>query len=77
MRDATVKMKDGSTRCAPIWEWHAQEGWMRLVSEAGEDGVVRFADVEEASVMQWVHASVGPERVDLLARARREGWDGR
>jgi len=75
MRDATIKLKSGNVLCGPIWIWRPEAGFVQLAGEDAE--IVRLVDVEEAHVQMWQHAAVGPERVDLLERARREGWDGR
>jgi len=79
MREASVTMKDGSRWCGPINYWRPVEGWLSLMGakvDAGPDKIW-LRDVKEATdygVMTRINVV---EDVDLLERAREEGWDGR
>jgi hypothetical protein len=72
MRNANVKLKDGREYCSPLWEWKPNEGWFSLVGE--ELIVVQLAEVETATEMQWQYAAVGYELVDLVEKAKTQGW---
>jgi hypothetical protein len=76
MRSATITLKSGEVLCAPIWEWRPEAGWLSLVGDVLS--IVRLIDIDEAHVMQQQHIyqPLAGVRVDLLERARREGWDG-
>jgi hypothetical protein len=73
MHDAKVTLKDGQVLVGPIWEWRPRDGWFSLAGF--EDGPVeiQLANVAEAHEEE----RVGPgrvERVDLLERAKKDGW---
>lgn len=46
MNYVTVKMKDGTEYCNPIWMWRPDEGWFTLMGEP--DLKINFEDVETA-----------------------------
>lgn len=79
MRDVVVVMKDGRKACGPLWTWRPEDGWFDLVLPDDDplSGPIRLADVASAvNKKAWVrHDEV--RDVDLLERAREEGWDGR
>jgi hypothetical protein len=85
MTDALVKMKDGRTYCNPIWMWRPKEGWLSLIATGeGEPDKIWLRDVESAVEKgQRVGIEIidGERRpkirdVDLLERARADGWNG-
>lgn len=72
MQDAIVKLKDGTEFCSPLWEFNPKKGFLRLVD--GEP--IRLKDIESATNKnQWIHWDTIKD-VDLLERARQEGWNG-
>lgn len=73
MQDAEVQLKNGQTFKAPIWEWRPRDGWFGLV---GHDTPIYLRDVASAVDRNQRTKLNVVEDVDLLARARREGWDG-
>lgn len=77
MRDAVVKMRDGTEHRGSVWDFNAREGYMTLTGDAQD---LRFAEMESASVDERVgirdDGNPRVETVDLLARARDRGWDG-
>ena len=82
MNDVVVRLRGGEVVCGPLWEFAPVEGFLRLVVDpivnptAPEDGLVRLEDCESAVERDvWV-AFDRVEDVDLLERARREGWSG-
>lgn len=82
MHDVVVKMKDGEVHCGPLAMWRPKEGWFSLVLDPKyykpEAPPVRFYFRDTEAVTE-PGARVGPGRteiLDLLAKARREGWDG-
>lgn len=72
MHDAVVVLKDGRFYEAPIWTWRPREGYMELVDLVRVD----FRDIAEA--YKWDRSNFAGvlEKQDLLARARKDGWDG-
>jgi hypothetical protein len=74
MHDVIVKMKDGRDLQGPLWLWRPKEGFIEL---AGEDlMVLKLRDIESA-VEKGVQVTIRRfEDVDLLKKAREEGWDG-
>lgn len=80
MHGALVVLKDGRTLTGPLWSWRPAEGFFTLVDEEGvNEGNpidVRLSEVVSA-VDYGIRVSVTrTEDVDLLARARAEGWEG-
>jgi hypothetical protein len=76
MHYVDVKMKDGTKYCAPIYMWRPQEGWFSLMDNDAPDQI-RLADVESA-IEEGQRVTVNRiEDADLLAKARRDGWDGK
>ena len=74
MHDAKVRLKDGRTYCGPIWAWCPSEGWFSL-TDAEENLVkIQLADVAEASKIERLDVGGREEEVDLLERARKDGW---
>jgi len=76
MHDAIVKLKDGTKIIGPIWLWRPREGMFSVIDQTGVLEV-RLLDVESA-VQRGVRSRGASEAADedLLARARRDGWDG-
>ena len=78
MHATKIKLKDGRAFCGPLWTWRPTEGWFAVVDEEGVNGgnpiEIRLSEVESAvSLEHIVHPGV-VEDVDLIARARKEGW---
>ena len=73
MHDTIIKLKDGTERCAPIWEWRPVDGYFTLAGEV--DDTVYLADVESA-ITPGQRTGKGVVDRDELARARENGWDG-
>lgn len=75
MHDTDVKMKDGRTFCAPIWEWRPEKGYFTIVNMGGGDPIqIDLAEVESAVTPgQRVDPGIIEDQ-DELARARRDGW---
>lgn len=76
MRDVSITLLSGESLCGPIWYWRPAEGWFSLVGDTPDEKIF-FRDVAQAiNPIAWLPGGlVGP--VDLLEKARREGWDGR
>lgn len=84
MHDTFVKMKDGRTFSGPVGKQNSEEGWLILWAQTEEDikrtghpeGKLYFRDMESCGTPD---ERIGPNKIgndDLLARARRNGWDG-
>jgi hypothetical protein len=74
MHNATVKMKDGTTYCAPLWTWRPEEGWMEL---AGITERIYLKDVESAVNTGQRVSKTEVKDEDMLEKAKMEGWTGR
>ena len=74
MHNAVVKMKDGTIYSAPLWTWRPEEGWMEL---AGVNERIRLKDVLSAKNTGQRVSKTEVKDVDMLEKAREEGWDGR
>lgn len=75
MHDAYVKMKDGREFCGPVWSFNAIHGYMTIPSAT--DDLLYFRDMESAVQKEGREtASTVGQDVDLLARARKQGWNG-
>jgi hypothetical protein len=75
MHDAVVKMKDGREFCGPVWAFNPPQGYMTIPTET--DDLLYFRDIESAiqKGSRDTADTVG-EDIDLLERARKQGWDG-
>lgn len=73
MHDATIVMKDGKEYCAPIWTFVPARGCLTLVDVPE---ILYFRDMVSAKTMTRLTVAGELEEVDLLSRARKEGWDG-
>ena len=73
MHNANVRLKNGKTYCAPIWGWRPIDGWFSLVQDDGPIEI-QFNDVEEAFEYERVDTTGQLRKVDLLERARNDGW---
>lgn len=78
MHGTHVKLKDGREFTGPLWAWRPDLGFMEIVDEEGVNGgnpiQVRFDDVESATNFGIRVTVDRTEDVDLLTRARAEGW---
>jgi hypothetical protein len=76
MHDVRVKMRDGRIFVGPLWTFRAREGYFSIVDEEAPPQI-RFTDVESA-VNEDVRFNIRGEvrQVDLIDRAKKEGWDG-
>jgi hypothetical protein len=75
MHDTLVKMKDGRTFCGPVWSFNAIGGYLTIPSETND--LLYFRDMESAVEKEGreTAATVGQD-VNLLERARKQGWNG-
>jgi hypothetical protein len=75
MHDTHVKMKDGREYCGPVWAFNAINGYLTIPSAT--DDLLYFRDMESAVEKggRETEATVGQD-VDLLARAKKQGWNG-
>lgn len=70
MHDVVLKLKDGREFCSPLWIFSPEEGFLQLVNEEP----MFFQDIESAIDKQvWIWWDTLAD-VDLLQRARTEGW---
>ena len=68
-------MKSGQVYRAPLWYFKPQEGFLTIQDEDGT--LLRFRNMAEAVLYPIGDAKqAGDEEVDLLQRARDEGWTG-
>jgi len=74
MHDATVRLKSGQEYCGPIWSWCPKEGWFSLTDAVCGYVEIQLSDVAEAYKTERV-APGRSEKVDLLERARRDGYN--
>jgi len=74
MHDIIITLRSGEQLSNPIWYWRPEEGWLSLVGAGSEKIFLR--DVASAvDPTAWLPGGkVGS--VDLLEKARKEGWDG-
>jgi hypothetical protein len=74
MHDVSVKMKDNRELHGPLWAFKPHEGFMSLAGEDASD--LDFNDIAHAE--QTVRSGPNGETkvIDLLERARNEGWKG-
>lgn len=72
MKTTVVKMKNGQEFCSALWEINPKEGYLVLV----DGSPLRLSEIESAITKNvWVHWD-SIQDVDLLEKAREEGWDG-
>jgi hypothetical protein len=81
MHDCKIKMKNGKEYSAPKWEWRPADGYLTLIDQENENGgdpiTLRFEDMESAvEIGMRTRMSLPPETVNLLEKARKEGWTG-
>ncbi len=80
MHDTKLKLKSGKEIWGPIWCWRPKEGYLEITNnETGKCDTIRFSDIEEGTEYgQRVTIRSPPEGedVDVLARAKEDGWDG-
>jgi len=76
MHQTTVRMKDGRTFCGSIWTFRPEEGWFSIPDDESAPDRIYLRDVASA-VTRGDRCRYGRiEDVDLLERARRQGWQG-
>lgn len=71
-----VELKDGKKFSGFIWLWRPKEGYFTLGGSDGP-GLIKLSAVKraiESSVR--VRRDLPLEDVDLLMRAKEDGWDG-
>jgi hypothetical protein len=73
MHDVKVLLKNGKVLCGPLWTWRPRDGWFSLVSEENY-GPIQLEDVVSAVEEGLRTHSETIEDVDLLKRARDDGW---
>ena len=73
MHDVVVRMKDGRELRGPLYLWRPVAGFFSIVVD-GEQTQIGLADVETAVQLEQRMSATTIEDVDLVARARREGW---
>jgi hypothetical protein len=72
MHQARIRLKDGTTLFGAIWMWRPQEGYLEL--SGNEARKIHFDDIAEA-IEYGQRTNVNTVKdVDLLERARNEGW---
>jgi hypothetical protein len=71
-----VILKDGRRFCGPIWTWRPEEGWFSLVGDESMPECFQLTEVESAVDRKQRVAIDRQADVDLLERARQEGWNG-
>lgn len=78
MHEAVVRMCNGDTWCGGIWTWRPKEGWLSLSGDPRDAGPEKiFLREIDSAVNRGQRVSVDKvEDVDLLSKARAEGWDG-
>lgn len=78
MHNTRVKLKDGREFTGSLWTWRPDLGFMEILDEEGvNDGnpiEIHLDDVEFATNFGIRVTVDRTENVDLLARARAEGW---
>ena len=74
MHDARIKMKDGREFCGPIWEFKPKEGYLTIPSDENAPEKIYFRDIESAKQLTRIAANGLEKDIDLLRRARHEGW---
>lgn len=69
-----VKLKNGKVLSGSLWEWRPREGWFTLTTNDGLEEI-RLAEVA-AAFQQGQRVVVDRvQDVDLLQRARKDGWN--
>lgn len=71
MITAYVKMKDGREIVGPIWVFNAIHGYMTIPSQTYD--LLYFREMALAVERTEHETGLG---VDLLERARKQGWNG-
>lgn len=80
MHDVMLTLKDGRTFCGPMWAWRPQEGYMVLSLDANHYDYevperIYLDDVDTAIDKDVRYNATGETKdVDLLEKAREEGW---
>lgn len=75
MHDARIKMKDGREFRGPLWAFSPRAGFLSLAGDDAKAGHLHFRDMARAE--QEIRSGPDGEvkTVDLLERARNEGWN--
>lgn len=81
MTTVRVKLKGRDALLyGPMWTWRPKEGWFSIISEHEDPNTdeikIYLRDVESAVDQQVMVRKGVIEDVDLLVRARDDGWDG-
>ena len=76
MHDVVIELKDGRKLIGPIWTWHPKEGYLELDIDHWSEGKVYFRDIKTAVQCDVMVNITSIEDIDLLVRAKNEGWDG-
>jgi len=72
MHDAYITLKSGEKITASIWSFKPREGYLTLVGDP--DTKIYFKDIDQA-LQPHTRTQLGViETVDLLVRAKDEGW---
>jgi len=70
-----VTMKDGKTYEGDLWTWRPVQGWFALLDDHAPERIW-LRDVSQAVNKNVWRTVKGPEDVDMLERAKKEGWAG-
>lgn len=76
MKPTIVVMKDGRQFEGPLWEFRPKEGWFSI-SDNDAPNPIRFSEVQSAVTRRVQVQFDLITDVDLLERAKNEGWDGK
>lgn len=75
MHNVSLILKDGRKFCAPLYMWRPKEGWFSLVRvKENQPETFRLNNVESAVQHKVMVTQDTITDVDLLKRARDEGW---
>ena len=76
--DVDIEMKNGDRLSSCLWIWRPKEGWFALIDDGFIKkcyGTIFLRDVKSA-IERDVHVTYNKiEDVDLLKRAKEEGWN--
>jgi hypothetical protein len=74
VQEAQIEMKNGSVYRAPLWYFKPQEGFLTVQDEDGT--LLRFRNMVKATLVTKATDKVAASEVDLIKKAKAEGWDG-
>jgi hypothetical protein len=76
MHDAYITLKSGEEIQGPIWEFKPMKGYLSMVvPEANGPRIIYFQDIERAIQPDTRISMNVTQTVDLLYRAKQEGWE--